>query len=146
MKLKIKSENELPFLKFQKRFFLSALLAFLVDIMVFTLLRPLLGINFSASIAFLISQITLFLVSNLFFNKRIKSIKKGVALQILIGIGSLLINLLVLNGLDLLIYNLYTSSYLVFGKSYLVSFLMKIISGIFGYAWTSTMVNKLLFK
>ena len=74
--------------------------AFTIDLIVFTLLRTSLGSNMSAVIAFIFGTITSFLVLSNILEYRLRKKRIGIVIQLLIGLGTLLINIVVLNIID----------------------------------------------
>ena len=76
------------YLKFLPSFMKASGMAFLVDSIVFTLLRPSLGTNYSALTSFFFGTITLFSILRILNLSHIKSKKIGVLVQLFIGLGS----------------------------------------------------------
>ena len=74
--------------------------AFTIDLIIFTFLRTSLGSNISAVIAFIFGTITSFLVLSSILEYRLRKKRIGILIQLLIGIGTLLINIVVLNIID----------------------------------------------
>ena len=121
--------------------------AFTIDLIVFTLLRTSLGSNLSALIAFIFGTITSFLVLSTILEYRLKKKRIGIVIQLLIGIGTLLINIVVLNIIDYsserINYDLYIN-YL--DKSHYYALFSKIIASCIGFLWTSSLTGKFLFR
>ena len=122
-------------------------LAFTVDISIFTLLRTNLGTNYSALIAYIFGTITSF--STLLFITKYRLNKKrvGLLIHLLIGLGTLLINLIILNSIDYIAklhdYVLYAE---ILNNSNYYALSTKVISSGIGFIWTSSMTGKFLFK
>ena len=135
------------YLEFVPFYLIGSGLAFTVDISIFTLLRTNLGTNYSALIAYIFGTITSF--STLLFITKYRLNKKrvGLLIHLLIGLGTLLINLIILNSIDYIAklhnYVLYTET-LNNSKYYALS--TKVISSGIGFIWTSSMTGKFLFK
>ncbi len=121
--------------------------AFTIDLIVFTLLRTSLGSNMSAVIAFIFGTITSFLVLSRILEYRLNKKRIGIVIQLLIGIGTLLINIVVLNIIDYsserINYELYIN-YL--DKSHYYALFSKIIASCIGFLWTSSLTGKFLFR
>ena len=121
--------------------------AFTVDITIFTLLRANIGTNYSAFIAYIFGTITSFCILLTITKYRLNKKRFGLIIHLIIGLGTLIINLIVLNFIDYIIqfYNniLY---YNTLNKSNYYALITKIISNGIGFLWTSYMTGKLLFK
>ena len=121
--------------------------AFTIDLIVFTLLRTSLGSNLSAFIAFIFGTITSFLILSSILEYRLRKKRIGILIQLLIGIGTLLINIVVLNIIDYsserINYELYIN-YL--DKSHYYALFSKIIASCIGFLWTSSLTGKFLFR
>ena len=121
--------------------------AFTIDLIVFTLLRTSLGSNMSAVIAFIFGTITSFLVLSSILEYRLRKKRIGIVIQLLIGIGTLFINIVVLNIIDYsserINYELYIN-YL--DKSHYYALFSKIIASCIGFLWTSSLTGKFLFR
>ena len=61
------------YIAFLPKYLFSTFIALIIDILIFTVLKPGLGTNFSAVIAFLFSQSTLYFI---LFSKNVSLIKK----------------------------------------------------------------------
>lgn len=146
IKLKINILKK-EYLSFLPRFSILAVITYILDIIIFSLFRAKIGSNGAAILSFVISQLFLFTVLKLSFNIRVKSLKKGLFIQFLIGIGSLIIHISIINLIDFIIFNLnkvfYYQNYI---KSFYYAVFIKLICGSFGYIWSSIMVNIYLFK
>ncbi len=144
IKFKIKKKEYLSFLP---RFSILAVITYFLDITIFSLFRAEIGSNFAAILSFVISQLFLFTLLKLSLNIRVKSLKQGLIIQFLIGIGSLIIHLSIINLIDFIIFNLnkgfYYQNYI---KSFYYAVFIKLICGSFGYIWSSIMINIYLFK
>jgi len=155
IKLKIKKKEiffkinvlKKEYLSFLPRFSIIAVITYLIDIVIFSLFRAEIGSNFAAILSFAISQLFLFTLLKLSFNTRVKSLKKGLFIQFLIGIGSLIIHISIINLIDFVIFNLnqvfYYQNYI---KSFYYAVFVKLLCGSFGYIWSSIMTNIYLFK
>ena len=121
--------------------------AFTIDLIIFTLLRTSLGSNMSAVIAFIFGTITSFLVLSRILEYRLNKKRIGIVIQLLIGIGTLLINIVVLNIIDYsserINYELYIN-YL--DKSHYYALFSKSIASCIGFLWTSSLTGKFLFR
>ena len=135
------------YLEFIPYYLIGSGLAFTVDLTIFTLLRSNFGTNYSAFIAYIFGTITSF--STLIFITRYRLRKKriGILIHLLIGLGTLIINLIILNSIDFIIrfynYSFYTET--LNNNNYYALFTKATSSGI-GFIWTSSMTQKLLFK
>ena len=121
--------------------------AFTIDITIFTLLRANIGTNYSAFIAYIFGTITSFSILLTITKYRLDKKRFGLIIHLIIGLGTLIINLIVLNFIDYItqFYNniLY---YNTLNKSNSYALITKIISNGIGFLWTSYMTGKLLFK
>ncbi len=121
--------------------------AFTIDLIIFTFLRTSLGSNISAVIAFIFGTITSFLVLSSILEYRLRKKRIGIIIQLLIGLGTLLINIVVLNIIDYsserINYELYIN-YL--DKSHYYALFSKIIASCIGFLWTSSLTGKFLFR
>ena len=135
------------YLEFVPFYLFGSGLAFTVDISIFTLLRTNLGTNYSALIAYIFGTITSF--STLLFITKYRLNKKrvGLLIHLLIGLGTLIINLIILNLIDHAAesynYFLYTE---ILNNSNYYALSTKVISSGIGFIWTSYMTAKFLFK
>ena len=120
--------------------------AFLIDITLFTILRSSLGTNLSAIISYIFGTITLFSILLFITRYRLNKKRYGLLLHLLIGFGTLLINIIVLNSIDYLAksYNLilYTNT---LNNSNYYALISKFISSGIGFIWTSSMTGRFLF-
>ena len=135
------------YLEFVPFYLFVSWLAFTVDISIFTLLRTNLGTNYSALIAYIFGTITSF--STLLFITKYRLNKKrvGLLIHLLIGLGTLLINLIILNSVDYIakLYN-YVLYAEILNNSKYYALSTKVISSGIGFIWTSSMTGKFLFK
>ncbi len=121
--------------------------AFIVDSLVFTVLRPNIGTNYSAIISFMFGTITLFTILRILNLSRIRSKKIALAIQLFIGLGSLAINLCILNFLDYTFISINYSFYLInLDKSFIYAFFSRFFAACVGFIWTSAMTNKFTFS
>ena len=135
------------YLEFVPFYLFVSWLAFTVDISIFTLLRTNLGTNYSALIAYIFGTITSF--STLLFITKYRLNKKrvGLLIHLLIGLGTLLINLIILNSIDYIakLYNYVLYAEILNNSNY-YALSTKVISSGIGFIWTSSMTGKFLFK
>ena len=144
IQLKSKLKKYIKFIPF---YLVGSGCAFTIDLIVFTLLRTTLDSNMSAVIAFIFGTITSFLVLSNILEYRLRKKRIGIIIQLLIGLGTLLINIVVLNIIDYsserINYELYIN-YL--DKSHYYALFSKIIASCIGFLWTSSLTGKFLFK
>ena len=135
------------YLEFVPFYLIGSGFAFTVDITIFTLLRANIGTNYSAFIAYIFGTITSFSILLTITKYRLNKKRFGLIIHLIIGLGTLIINLIVLNFIDYIIqfYNniLY---YNTLNKSNYYALITKIISNGIGFLWTSYMTGKLLFE
>ena len=135
------------YIKFIPFYLVGSGCAFTVDLIVFTILRTSFGSNISALIAFFFGTITSFLVLSNILKYRLRKKRFGIIIQLLIGLGTLLINIFILNIIDYssqkINYDLYIN-YL--DKSHYYALFSKIIASCVGFLWTSSLTGKFLFK
>ena len=135
------------YLEFVPFYLIGSGFAFTVDITIFTLLRANIGTNYSAFIAYIFGTITSFSILSTITKYRLNKKRFGIIIHLVIGLGTLIINLIVLNFIDYItqFYNniLYYST---LNKSNYYALITKIISNGIGFLWTSYMTSKLLFK
>ena len=135
------------YLEFVPFYLIGSGVAFTVDITIFTLLRANIGTNYSAFIAYIFGTITSFSILLTITKYRLNKKRFGLIIHLIIGLGTLIINLIVLNFIDYItqFYNniLY---YNTLNKSNYYALITKIISSAIGFLWTSYMTGKLLFK
>ena len=132
---------------FLPSFLVGAGSAFFVDFSIYTFLKPILGINSSALISFIFGTLTIYSILRIRNNSKIKSKKIGFSIQFLIGIGSFVINLIILNLLDFFPFNFFQDQFLSepYNSRYIAA-INKLISSSFGFIWTSSMTSKILFS
>ena len=122
-------------------------MAFIVDLITYSILRSNLGINISAIIAFIFGVNTLYFTLRIRLKSKIIRKRKGLLIQLLLGFGSLLINILVLNMIDLFLIKFYPDYYfLKFNQSSIYAGITKTISSSIGFIWTSTMTSRFVFE
>ena len=135
------------YLEFVPFYLIGSGFAFTVDITIFTLLRANIGTNYSAFIAYIFGTITSFSILFTITKYRLNKKRFGLIIHLIIGLGTLVINLFVLNFIDYItqFYNniLY---YNTLNKSNYYALITKIISNGIGFLWTSYMTGKLLFE
>ena len=135
------------YLEFVPFYLIGSGFAFTVDITIFTILRPNIGTNYSAFIAYILGTMTSFSILLTITKYRLNKKRFGLIIHLIIGLGTLIINLIVLNFIDYItqFYNniLY---YNTLNKSNYYALITKIISNGIGFLWTSYMTGKLLFE
>ena len=146
MNLKFKNSIK-AYIRYISHFSIASIFAFSIDLSTYALLKPSMGINSSLIISFISSQITLFILLKLFMVRKISNNLKSFLILILIGLGSLLINMVVINTIDSYINIYYHNFYYeTYAQSKYAAIITKLISGAFGYLWSSTTISKILFK
>ena len=139
--------NLKKYIKFIPFYIVGSGCAFTIDLTVFTLLRTSLGSNISAIIAFAFGTITSFLVLSSILEYRLRKKRFGIIIQLLIGLGTLLINIMVLNIIDYssekINHELYINN---LDKSHYYALFSKIIASCIGFVWTSSLTGKFLFR
>ena len=131
------------YIKFVPKFFTGSFFAFLIDNLIYSSLRPLFGISYSACIAFLGGASILFVYLQISSVSKVSSKRKSFLILLFIGLGSLIINILMLKIIEILIFSL--SSFPFEINSYYAG-ITKLISGCFGFLWSSFMTSKYLYK
>tara|TARA_Y100001968_G_scaffold182943_1_gene167547 strand:- start:544 stop:999 length:456 start_codon:yes stop_codon:yes gene_type:complete len=135
------------YLEFIPFYLIGSGMAFIVDLTIFTLLRARIGTNNGAFISYIFGTFTSFSVLLIITKYKLNKKRIGLLIHLLIGLGTLMINLFILNTLDsfsqLINYSFYIN-YL--NKSNYYAFFSKVISSCIGFIWTSYMTSKLLFK
>ena len=130
------------YFKFFPFYLISSFIAFVTDASFYSFLRPKYGIVFAAINAFLAGTTILFFMLRLTNKSKIKSKRKGFLLQIFIGLGSLFINIFALFFIDILVEFIFQDSFQI---NSIYSFFTKIISGCFGFIWSSFLTSKYNF-
>ena len=130
------------YFKFFPYYLISSSLAFITDTSFYSFLRPKYGIIFAAVNAFLAGTTILFFMLRLTNKSKIKSKRKGFFFQVLIGLGSLCINIIALYFIDILIEVISQNKFQI---NTIYSFFTKIISGCFGFVWSSFLTSKYNF-
>ena len=135
------------YLEFIPFYLVGSGFAFTIDVTIFTILRINFGTNYSAFISYIFGTITSFSILLIITKYRLNKKRYGLLIQLMIGLGTLFINLLILNTIDYIteFYNsiLYNN---ILNKSHYYALICKTISSCIGFIWTSYMTNKLLFK
>ena len=135
------------YLEFVPFYLIGSVFAFTVDITIFTLLRGNIGTNYSAFIAYIFGTITSFSILLTITKYRLNKKRFGLIIHLSIGLGTLIINLIVLNFIDYITqYSNNILYYNTLNKSNYYALITKIISNGIGFLWTSYMTGKLLFK
>ena len=83
------------YFKFLPVFLIGSGTAFLVDVIIYTLIRQSLGTNLSAIISLFFGSITLFTILRILQISRIKKKRVGLSIQLLIACGSFIINIII---------------------------------------------------
>ena len=130
------------YFRFFPFYLISSLIAFITDTGVYSFLRPNYGIVFAAINSFLAGTTILFFMLRRISKSKIKSKRKGFLFQVLIGLGSLAINIFALYFIDILIEFIFQDKFQI-NTTY--SFFTKIISGCFGFIWSSFLTSKYNF-
>ena len=111
---KLLNKNDiLNYFKFIPYYLSSSCLAFITDATLYSFFRPVYGIIFSSIVAFLGGTTTLFVILKFTNKSKIRSKSKGYLFQILIGIGSLVINIFILFLIDVLAKISFQESYIL---------------------------------
>ena len=135
------------YLEFIPFYLVGSGFAFTVDLTIFTLLRTSLGTNYSAFISYIFGTITSFFTLLFITKYRLNKKRVGLMIHLSIGLGTLIINLIVLNSIDQLTksynYILYMNT---LNHSNYYALISKVISSGIGFIWTSYMTGILLFK
>ena len=135
------------YLKILPNLFFGSGLAFIVDLITYSILRSHFGINISAILAFIFGVNTLYFTLRIRLKSKIKRKRKGLLIQLLIGVGSLLINIFILNMIDLFLIEFYPDDYFMnFNQSSIYAGITKTISSSIGFIWTSTMTSRFVFE
>lgn len=134
------------YLQFLPSYLIATSFALFFDVSAYTLLVPKFGINFSAFLTFIGSQLILFTILKL--NLKSKIIRKRFAfpLQIFIGSITLVIHIIVLNILSIIVpkINIFFLQDLVNNEK-IYNSSSKIFAACIGFLWTSTMTRKFIF-
>ena len=135
------------YIKFIPFYLIGSGAAFTVDLIIFTFLRTSLGINLSAIIAFFFGTITTFVVLSIVLQYRLKKKRLGILIQLFIGFGTLLINIIILNLIDFILLKIDVVFYKnILNESHYYALVTKTISSSIGFLWTSSLTGKYLFK
>ncbi len=147
MRFKSLQYNLRKYLEFIPYYLTGSGFAFAVDITIFTILRASLGTNLSAFISYIFGTITTFSILLIITRYRLSKKRFGLLIHLFIGLGTLIINLIVLNSIDYLIqeynFELYKN---ILNRSNYYALICKFISSGIGFIWTSFMTGKFLFK
>ena len=140
--------NKLPttfynYSRFLPKFFTGSFIAFLIDNLIYSYFRPLIGITYSAFLAFLVGASTLFVYLQINSVSKLSSKKKAFIILMFIGLGSLIINIIFLNIIEFFLFEIFNFSFKI--NSFLAG-ITKIFSGGFGFLWSSTLTSKFLYK
>ena len=149
MILKLKKYNKYikSYTLFLPGYLKSTFFAFLIDVILFVILKPYIGTNLGAITSFLSAQFVLyFLLTRLHFEK-ISKRALGLSIQLSIGLVTLLIHLIVLNIINLTLYNFNDIFYIQnLDNNRLYSTITKIIAACVGFLWTSLMTKRFTFS
>ena len=118
--------------------------AFSADLITYTSLRPYLDISISLSISFLVGTCILYFVLRRTASSRIMKKRVGLPLQIGIGLGSFLINYLVLIQLES--FFIATSMQPTILNVHFIAASTKFIAACAGFIWSSYLTMKLNFS
>ena len=131
---------------FLRYYLVSTFFGVVVDLFIYTYLRNQLNIISSASISFILSQITVFSILNTLQVRKIKRKRYALIFQFLIGLGTVSIHIMILKFLD---SNFYLIGYLgmqnILNDKNMYSITTKFIAACFGFIWTSLMTKKFIF-
>tara|TARA_B100001250_G_scaffold212356_1_gene182166 strand:+ start:301 stop:750 length:450 start_codon:yes stop_codon:yes gene_type:complete len=135
------------YIEFVPFYLIGSGFAFTVDLTVFSILRTSIGTNNSAFISYIFGTITSFSILLMITKYRLNKKRVGILIHFIIGLGTLIINLIILNSIDHItqLYN-YTLYINILNKSHYYALITKVISGGIGFIWTSYMTGRLLFK
>ena len=137
------NSNFQSYIKFIPKFLTGSFCAFIIDNFIYSSLRPLLGINYSACVAFLAGATSLFIFLQISSVSKTSSKRKGFLILLAIGIGSLTINIILLNIIEKLLFGFISIPFEI--NSFLAG-CTKLVSGFFGFIWSSYMTSRYLFK
>ena len=147
MKLFFFKSEAKKYLEFIPFYIIGSGFAFIVDLTIFTLLRTSFGTNYSAIISYIFGTTTSFSILLFITKYRLNKKRLGLVISLAIGLGTLIINLVVLNLIDyftqLYNYTFYTN---ILNKSNYYALIIKVISNGIGFIWTSSMTGRFLFK
>ena len=118
--------------------------AFLVDLITYASLKPYLDISKSLSISFLVGTCTLYFILRNSTHSRIRKKRFGLLLQTGIGLGSFLINYLILIYLERLF--LVMSIHPTILNAHFIAALTKFFAACAGFIWSSYLTMKLNFE
>ena len=131
---------------FLRYYLVATFFGVVVDLFIYTYLRNQLNIISSASISFILSQITVFSILNTLQVRKIKRKRYALIFQFLIGLGTVSIHIMILKFLD---SNFYLIGYLgmqnILNDKNMYSITTKFIAACFGFIWTSLMTKKFIF-
>ncbi len=137
----------ISYLIFLRFYLIATFFALIVDLSIYTYLRNHINIISSATISFILSQITVFSILNNLQIRKIKKKRYALTMQFLIGLGTVSIHIIVLKFLD---SNLYLLGYLgiqnMIKNKNIYNFTSKFFAACIGFIWTSLMTRKFIFK
>ena len=128
-------------------YFISTFFALITDNLIYSLTKNIYGIFFSTIFAFILSQIVLYSFLRKLAKEKFRNRFKGFLVQILISIGTLIINLIVLNLIDYFETNYSYYNFLNSTESSLIyNSITKFIANGFGFLWTSILTSRFTFS
>ncbi len=134
------------FFSYLPHFIQASSLAFLINICLYVLLKPKIGVNAGGLIAELTGTLFLYIFLRLSKKPKLFKTSSGIVAQYLISIGTIFINLVVLNVVNFVYQSITLSSPSFASISETkVSILSKIVASICGFLWTSSMTMKFTF-
>ena len=139
-------KNTKSYLQFLPSYLIATSLALIFDVSAYTLLEPKFGINISAFLTFIGSQIILFTILKLNLKSKITRKRFALPLQICIGSITLLIHIIVLNILSMIVpkVNIFFLQEWVNNEK-IYNSTSKIFAACIGFLWTSSMTRKFIF-
>tara|TARA_Y100001968_G_C19114756_1_gene598986 strand:- start:240 stop:689 length:450 start_codon:yes stop_codon:yes gene_type:complete len=147
MNISILRKGLKKYIEFVPYYLIGSGFAFTADLTVFTILRSSIGTNISALIAYIFGTITSFSILLLITKYRLNKKRLGLLIHLMIGAGTLLINLIVLNIIDYISESINYKLYInILNKSPYYALLTKMIASSIGFSWTSFMTGKFLFR
>lgn len=135
------------YFKLMPSYFISTFFALITDNFIYTLTKNIYGIFFSTLFSFILSQIVLYSLLTKLAKEKFRNKFKGFLVQILISIGTLIINLIILNLINYFEIKYSYNDFLDFKENSLIyTSLTKFIASGFGFLWTSLLTSKFTFS
>ena len=135
------------YLKFLPHFLKVTVIAFSLNIFLYTFLKPKIGINASGFIAEIGGTLVLYSILRLSRKPKINKTIYGVSVQYLISAITVAINIIALNIINLFYINyLLKFSFISTISETYISIFSKILASIIGMIWTSSMTMKFSFN